>query len=130
MKTIIAGSRRFPSFGIRDYPDWLDPVKKAKVVAILEELIRSHAGEITSVICGEAWGIDTLGKEWAVSNNIGLVSMPANWKVLGSSAGPVRNTEMSLVADSLICLHSGSSGSLDMVRKMKRLGKPVFVQKI
>lgn len=61
MKTIICGSRSI-----------LD-------IKLIESAIKESNIYITEVICGEAKGADKLGKEWAIKNNIPVISFPANW---------------------------------------------------
>jgi hypothetical protein len=129
---IIAGSRKFSNFGIENYEDWFDQESKSKIYDILDLLIKSHPHPIGKVISGCCWGIDKLGEEWAEKNGIEVIKMPAEWKKLGKSAGPIRNSQMAEIADSLICLYDkkGSSGSEDMIRKMKNLKKIVTFKTI
>jgi len=73
MKVIIAGSRDIVDNNI-----------------VIEAIILAHF-TITEVVCGLARGPDTLGKLWAQKNNIPVKEFPANWKMFGNSAGPIRN---------------------------------------
>lgn len=82
-KVIIAGSRT-----IDDY----DLVEKCIIQFI------SKFGLITEVICGEAKGVDKLGKQWALKNNIPVKSFYANWEKYRKSAGALRNKEMAIYA--------------------------------
>lgn len=94
---------------------------------MLEELISESKLEITAVISGACWGMDKLGEEWALTNNVPIISAPANWKKYGKSAGFIRNTEMAEIGDALICiLTEGSRGTQHMIDIMTKLGKPVF----
>lgn len=77
--------------------------------------------EITSVLNGCAPGVDSLGAAWAESIGMPVIPYPADWKKYGQyRAGPIRNTQMALNADALICIHHGTSGSLDMARKARQ----------
>ena len=69
MKVIIAGSR-----DIIDYQLVVDTIKESNFI-------------ITEVVCGEASGVDSLGKKWAIENNIPVKSFPAKWNKFGKSAG-------------------------------------------
>ena len=52
------------------------------------------------LIEGGAKGADTLAGEWADARNIMRITIPANWKLYGRGAGPIRNKEMlSLLMD-------------------------------
>ena len=109
MKTIVAGGRNFDH-----YP-------------YLEQTLYDHP-EITEVVCGEARGADTLGKEWALDNKVPVASFPANWKVFGPRAGPMRNIQMGDYADQLVAFWDRKSrGTEHMINYMKSLGKPVHI---
>jgi hypothetical protein len=91
MKTIIAGSRSIT-----------DPLT-------IENAIKESGFEITEVVCGLARGVDSLGKEWAIKNNIPIKEFPADWDTHGRKAGYVRNLEMVKYADALIAIWDGES---------------------
>jgi RES domain-containing protein len=113
MRTIIAGSRD------------IDDMK------LLESAIAESKMDITIVVCGEARGVDWLGKEWAISRNIPVHSFPANWSLHGKSAGFIRNTEMAENADALIAVWDGESrGTKMMIDIAKKKGLKVFVKNI
>ena len=86
MKTIIAGSRN-----ITDYK-------------LLEDFIADIDFEITTVICGCARGVDTLGENWAKKNNIPVKRYSAYWERYGRAAGPIRNKEIAKVGEALILI--------------------------
>ena len=113
MRTIIAGSRD------------IDDMK------LLESAIAESKMDITIVVCGEARGVDWLGKEWAISRNIPVHSFPANWSLHGKSAGFIRNTEMAENADAIIAVWDGESrGTKMMIDIAKKKGLKVFVKNI
>ena len=112
MKVIIAGSRDITS---------LEPI---------EQYLKFAKEFIEEVVCGEARGVDSLGREWAEKNNIPVKSFPADWVLYGKKAGPIRNKEMAEYADVAIVLHNGSRGSLDMIDQMKKLNKKVMSVRI
>ena len=110
MKTIIAGSRDIVDMGL------------------LEIAISRSDFSISEVVCGEAAGVDTLGRIWAEKNNIPVKSFPALWKRHGRKAGPIRNEQMGDYADNLLAVWDGSSpGTRHMINYMNGLRKPVFV---
>ena len=109
-KIIVAGSRNF-----NNYP-------------LLSEKLCKYKDEIKEVVCGEAKGADTLGKNWAIQHNIPVKSFPADWQQYGSAAGYIRNHQMGDYADGLIAFWDGiSSGTKDMIDYMEKLGKLCIV---
>lgn len=87
--------------------------------------------QITEVVSGTARGVDKLGETWAESAGIPVRRFPANWRKFGRAAGGFRNSEMADYADAAVILWDGeSSGTLDMIDKMRRREKPreVWVQ--
>lgn len=111
MKCIIAGSRKF------------------HYMYKLEEVILKSGFDITEVVCGLSRGVDELGWIWATANNIPIKEFPAEWGKYGRAAGPIRNEQMAEYGDALICLmYEDSRGSANMVKCMRDLGKPYYVE--
>ncbi|MFI4861814.1 MAG: DUF2493 domain-containing protein [Phycisphaerales bacterium JB063] len=105
MKTIIAGSRDITDF------------------TLVSQVIDASKFDITGVVCGEARGVDALGKRWANNRSIPVYSFPADWRQYGKAAGPMRNREMAAVASALIVIrYPDSRGSADMLRQAKHYG--------
>ena len=95
---------------------------------ILLEVLKKYPSEITEVVCGMAIGVDTLGKEWAESQNIPVQEFPADWDGYGKKAGMIRNKEMAAYADCAILIwDSKSRGTKNMLDIMTRLDKPVYL---
>lgn len=110
MKVIIAGGR-----DIEDYD-------------LLRRVVCDSGFVITTVISGCAKGVDTMGIKWAEEVGIPFERFPAQWGKYGKAAGPIRNIEMSKVADALIAIRKdGSKGTSHMIDTMLKLNKPVFV---
>jgi len=110
MRTIIAGSR-----------DIVDP-------SIVESAILESGFEITATVCGEARGVDTLGKQWSIANGIPVHSYPAQWATYGKSAGYIRNKQMAENADALIAIWDGQSrGTKSMITLAQDLGLEVYI---
>ena len=91
MKVIIAGCRT-----LIDYTFVKNEIDKLNL-------------DITEVVCGEARGADTLGKQYAIEHNIPVKSFPADWSRLGRAAGIIRNHQMGDYADYLIAFWDGKS---------------------
>ena len=100
MKVIIAGGRTY-RFTMYDH-------------AILHKL---HLGlPITEVVCGMAKGADMEGFKWATRRKIPIERFPANWKLHGRSAGPIRNGVMATYAAALIAF-PGGRGTANMIKQ-------------
>jgi hypothetical protein len=110
VKTILAGSRSIGDMGC------------------LHEAIRAAGFEITEVVCGEARGVDAMGRWWATQNKVPVASFPARWNEEGLRAGFTRNTRMARYADALIALWDGRShGTAHMIAMAVALGLKVYV---
>jgi hypothetical protein len=109
MKVIIAGSRNVPGWEAEDH------------------VARAMRGrEVSEVVSGCCRGVDHAGLLWAEWRDVPVKRFPADWALLGKSAGPVRNRKMAEYADELVLIWDGKSrGSADMKRAMTALGKPV-----
>lgn len=117
-KLIIAGGRDFSDYDLL----------RSNLDAILEKLSENNINLI--IICGMAKGADMCGWNWARDNNIPILEYPANWKLHGKSAGPIRNQEMAQVANGLIAFWNGiSRGTENMINTMKELRKDVCIIK-
>jgi len=111
MKTIIAGSR-----GVS-----FNQVKEAL-------LLCSWTAEITVVVSGTAIGADQHGEAWAKLCGLAVERYPADWKLHGKAAGPIRNRQMAENAEGLIAIWDGESrGTKNMIDTAKSLGLRVFV---
>jgi len=112
MKTIIAGSRNNI-----EYQDVLTAIRECP-----------WSSEITEVVAGKARGVDTLGEQWAIENNISIKEFPADWKKFGKSAGHRRNEQMGDYADALIAVWDGESkGTKHMIDYSKNKRLRVFI---
>lgn len=133
MRVIVAGSR-----DVTDYTLVCDAVeqgqKKLKI-------------KIKEVVSGGARGVDKLGEKWAEENGVNSTVFEANWNNIkgenvflkkkinpytkreefyNANAGFERNQKMAEYADCLIAVNLGTPGTEDMIKRMKKLGKPVF----
>lgn len=107
MKIVIAGSR-----SIVDYE-------------LLKSVIARSNFLITEVVCGGARGVDSLGAKYASEKGLPCSMFRADWGRFGKAAGMYRNSDMADYADGGLILWDGESrGTLDMIDKLRRLGKP------
>lgn len=112
MKVIIAGSRHMPE---EAYP-------------LIGQAVVASGFSPDEVVCGMAAGADLLGRRWAKTHNIPVKEFPAQWRIYGHAAGPIRNKQMMNYADALIVfIYNGSRGSANMLMQMRNAEKPCFV---
>lgn len=80
-------------------------------------LDRIHAETpISLIIHGAARGADTLGGQWALFQNIKIMTFPADWKRYGKSAGSIRNQQMLKESNpELVVAFPGGAGTAHMV---------------
>jgi hypothetical protein len=110
MRTIIAGSRNVTDYNIINFVmfkiDW----------------------KPTEIISGTANGVDKLGEQWAIKNNIPLKQYPADWNKYGKSAGYKRNLLMAENADALVAIWDGiSKGTKHMIDIAKKKNIKTFI---
>lgn len=75
----------------------------------------------------EIGGPDRYGHDWAVLNDIPVQKCPAVWDYKG--AGFDRNNDMAEYSDAALIFWDGvSTGTEDMIKRMKKRKKPVIVQ--
>jgi len=111
MKTIIAGGR-----DITDYQLVLDAIKESQF-------------PISTVVCGGAKGVDTLGERYATEMNLQLNMFIPDWDTHGRAAGPIRNRKMAENAEALIAVWDGKSrGTKNMIETARKLGLLVYVK--
>lgn len=113
MKVIIAGSRDIDDF------------------SLVKEAVTESGFEITEVVSGKAPGVDKLGEQWAEQNDVPVKEFPADWKLHGKGAGPIRNVQMAKYAEALIALWDGQSrGTSNMIQNARAYGLEVHVKKV
>lgn len=109
MKLLIAGSRSIAEYGLID--------------ALLWDMVG-----ISEIVSGCARGADQLGEAWAARNGILVRRFPADWDRFGRAAGFYRNADMAAYCDCGMILWDGMSvGTVDMIDKLRRAGKPYEV---
>ena len=114
-RVIVAGTRTFDDYKLLEEK--------------LDKIFKNHRP--TSIVCGEAKGADTLGKEYAKKHNIHVDSFPANWEKYGKQAGYIRNEEMAKNAEALIAFHKdNSAGTKHMIETAKKNNLQIRVIKV
>lgn len=73
---------------------------------------------------GEAKGVDSIAKEWAISKGFELEAHRPDWKRYGRGAGIIRNKEMVDTSDFVLILWDGKSkGTASDIKFCEKLGK-------
>lgn len=73
---------------------------------------------------GEAKGVDSISKEWAISKGFALDPHKPDWKKFGRGAGIIRNKEMVECSDFVLILWDGTSkGTKSDIDFCQKLGK-------
>jgi hypothetical protein len=113
MRTIVAGCR----WGV-EYADVVEAVENCGWTPSL-------------IISGGAAGVDAHGEHYAISRGIPFEVYPADWKKHGLSAGPIRNSEMTKHADSLVAIWDGESpGTKNMVTVARKMGLKIYEKRV
>ncbi len=84
IRLIIAGTRDFHCYDI----------VKSEAASFVQELKEQSKGCTVTIVSGGARGADLLGERFAKEYGFKLMRFPADWKVYGKQAGPVRNRQM------------------------------------
>lgn len=91
------------------------------------DLLERSLGCPALIIHGGAKGADAMAEEWANRREIAVMAYPANWKLLGRSAGPIRNQRMLDEGQpDLVIAFPGGRGTADMVRRAHLAGTQVI----
>ena len=100
-KVLVCGSRSITN------KSWVH----AQIEKYVQELKSSSPTNLTNpvLIEGEARGVDSLAKEYAIEHNWSIEACPADWEKFGKSAGYIRNDAMVKKADFVIILWDGES---------------------
>jgi hypothetical protein len=83
--------------------------------------------DISFLGVGDAKGVDSLAREYAVENNIPYKVFKADWNLYGKKAGPIRN-ELMLedIKPDLVIAFRGGRGTEDCARKAMEKSIPVL----
>lgn len=110
-----------------------------QVKYLLAKLDSFHAKhEITHLVQGGAKGADQLSRFWAQTRYVPFTEFPANWRLHGKAAGPIRNQAqldylLSWDEDmAVIAFHpdiESSKGTKDMVTRAEKAGVKTYVLK-
>ena len=103
--------------GGRDYSDF------QALCTVLDQIHKETP--ITHLIYGGAPGADSLAGAWAAFNHVPALVFPAQWKLHGPAAGPIRNQKMLTDAKPTAYYDfPGGRGTSDMVCRCQKAGIP------
>lgn len=109
MRVVVTGTRDFLDFDIIVH--WLRRIPKS---ATILHGANGVVDRMADVNCRE-WGYE-------------VEPHPANWKLKGKAAGPLRNQEMLDSADACIAFWDGlSPGTKDTLKRARKRGIPTWI---
>lgn len=86
--------------------------------------------QVTEIVHGDAKGVDSVVRQ-IFTGWLPVTPFPAQWRVYGKYAGPMRNALMAAYGDELLAVRRGyTPGTANMIRTMQAHGKPVFIQEV
>lgn len=94
------------------------------------ELLKKHVDptNIAAIVSGGARGADTLAEKFAAEHSLPMIIYKPDYANHGRAAPFVRNSAIIEASDAVIAFWDGSSaGTLDSIKKAKKMGKPVTV---
>jgi len=110
MKVLVCGSRHFNN------------------LPFIEGVLDAYP--ITTIIEGEARGVDSIARAYAERRGLDVLSFPAQWDKYGKSAGPIRNAQMLKEGlPELVIAFRGpnSRGTQNMIDQSTKAGVPVVI---
>lgn len=112
-KLAIVGSRYYNNY--KAFSNYVDDYIK-------------EIGEITVIISGGCRETDLMAERYAKEHKIEFFVFEADWKGLGSKAGPIRNQKIISASTHVIAFKAkNSKGTLDSIRKAKKYKKKLLV---
>jgi len=112
MRVLVCGGRDFVDYLLLD--------------SFLCDFREKHG--ITTVIEGDACGVDRMAGYWARSSKIENLKFPADWREYGNDAGPIRNQQMIDEGNpDVVIAFPGSKGTGDMIRRANKCGIKVIL---
>lgn len=116
MRLIVAGGRDFNDYELLEYN--------------LTHILKNFSYDEITLICGEAKGADSLGKNFALKNGIKIESYFPDWNLHGKRAGTIRNKQMAENGTHLVAFWDGKSrGTNSMIELAEERKLEVIVIK-
>lgn len=116
MRILVCGGRHFTD--------------KELLFEVLDLFYKKHGPLV--IIEGGAMGADYFARQWVRQRqklgwDVQGITVPANWRMHGKSAGPIRNQQMldEHYPDKVVAFR-GQKGTADMVARAHKAGVPVY----
>ena len=95
--------------------------------ATIHSRLTQYRNTDVTIIHGNARGADRIAAKAGIDLGLSIKSFPAQWKIYGRGAGPIRNQQMldEGKPDLVLAFHDdirNSKGTKDMVERAKRAG--------
>lgn len=117
MKIAIVGSRTFQNYDLM-------------CEFIERKLSDEEFNSVEAVVSGGTRGADSLAEQYARENGLEMILFKADWRGLGSKAGPMRNVEIIRECDICFAFWDGkSSGTRHDIELCKQMGKVCHICK-
>ncbi len=124
VRIIIAGSRTFADYDLL----------KANMDAYIRRVPTYNP---ITFISGCSKGADELGERYAAEHGFEVLRCPADWRIYGKAAGPIRNEIMAYMATETDCCgvlfafwDGNSRGTASMIREAKKHNLEIHIVKI
>lgn len=76
-------------------------------------------------------GVDACAREWAKTNKLPHLCVPAEWTKYGNAAGPIRNKEMLIIGKpDLVIAFPGNNGTANMIKQARQANILVYECKL
>ena len=124
MKIIIAGSRYYDNYD--EATAFIDDCINRLLSAQSSMRMDEHV-----FLSGGCSGADMIGERYAHEMGYEIKRYPAEWNKYGKKAGPVRNKQMIMDCDAVICFWDGKSrGTLSLIKLAEKYEKDLFIHYI
>ncbi len=115
IKVVVAGLRNYNNY--------------SSAKNFIDEVLSDYKDDTITILSGGCTGADMLGERYAKEHDLKIIRHNANWKLLGKSAGPIRNRKMARECDLVICFWDGKSpGTKNMIQSAREFNKPVKIK--
>ena len=135
MKTVLVdeipeSKDDFFFIGVSGTRKWYDYKNFSEVMTMvflaLQEAYMLDREEM-AVVSGGATGVDEMAEAWAKEMNLPMFVIKPDWKRWGKAAGPIRNSKIVELADTLVAFSTpNTTGTMDTLKKARKKGIPVF----
>jgi len=95
---------------------------------MFREYMEKYVSENDTIVTGDADGADHMARIWAAEHKMPLMVFPANWKLHGIKAGPMRNQQIVDASDKMVAFWNGlSRGTANSIDNAQRRGIHLIV---